>query len=293
MKLVCAFFVIYLLHTVSGKGLVKGLTMITRGCIVDYLKRNQLLNVSYTGPIPRTAMCTLVIENVKKNIIDNEINVYTEDDDDEMSDVVSFKACMKEFIKRQNVSDFFLKNYMYQAEEVYDRESLDKIVKEILSNFFYLCSPTKLQNDFIEKFPTGTIVAGYEKEISRFCLFNLLREKEVIERDFNVNFEIDEEDATHVKCPSNINEDILTVKSEAMFLLRPSDFYENEDIWECAAEERNKIGFVRAYFRFIAYSMSNESEEIKVQERKKFEEILRLANESATSCFEKSFSDEI
>lgn len=282
MKLICALVFLYqLLHAVNGKGL----TMITRGCIVDYLKRNQLLNVSYTGPIPSSTMCTLVIENVKKNIIDSEINSH--DDVDE-----NFKDCAKSVIERQNVSDFLLKNYMYQMEEVVDRESLQKIVDEIFKNSYYLCSPAKLQSDFMEKFPLDTVVIGYENEINRFCLFNLLREKEVIESDFNANFEIDEDDVGHVQCPSNINEEILNEKSEALYLLRPSDFYKNENVWRCAAEERMKIGYVRAYYRFIAYFMSNESEELKVNERKKFEEVLKLANESATNCFKLIFSDE-
>lgn len=288
MKLICALAVLYLLHAASGKGL----TMITRGCIVDYLRRNQLLNVSYIGPIPRKVMCNIVIENVKKNIIDSEISVQA-GSDDEISDVDSFKMCTKKLIARQNVSDILLKNYMYQSEEMPDRESLNEIVKEILSNFFYLCSPTKVQNDFIEKFPSGTVVAGYEKELSRFCLLTLLRDLEVIERDFNVNFEIDEDDANNVKCPSNINEAILDEKSEAMYLLRPSVFYDNEEFWKCAVEERTKIGYVRAYYRLIAYSMSNESEEMKSEERKKFEEILRSANENVSNCFILSFSDEV
>lgn len=288
MRLICALAVLYLLQAASGKGL----TMITRGCIVDYLRRNQLLNVSYTGPIPRISMCSIVIENVKKNLIDSEISSYAKTDD-EISDGDSFKACTKELIARQNVSDILLKNHMYQSEEMPDRESLNDVVKEILSNFFYLCSPTKVQNDFIEKFPSGTVVAGYEKELSRFCLFTLLRDLEVIERDFNVNFEIDEDDANNVKCPANINEAILNEKSEAMYLLRPSVFYDNEEVWKCAVEERIKIEYVRAYYRFIAYSMSNESEEMKVEERKKFEKIIRLANENASNCFMLSFSDEV
>lgn len=287
MRLICAVTLLYLLHAASGKGL----TMITRGCIVDYLRRNQLLNVSYAGPIPRSAMCSIVIESEKKSLIENKINAYVESDDD-ISDVEAFRECTKRLIARQNVSDILLKNHMYQVEEVSDRESLNKVVKEIFNNFFYLCSPTKMQNDFAERLPSGSIVAGYEKEISRFCLFNLLREKEVIERDFNVNFEIDEDDAKNVKCPAFVNEKILEEKSEAMFLLRPTDFYANELIWECAAEERMKIEYVRAYYRLIAYLMSNESEERKTKERTKFMEILSLANENASNCFKLSFSDE-
>lgn len=286
MKLTIALIFFYhLLHAASGKGL----TMITRGCIVDYLKRNQLLNVSYAGPVPRTQMCRIVIDSVKKSIIDIGINEFIESNN-EVSDSDSFLECTKSLIERHNVSDLMLKNHMYQVEEIRDRETLSEVVNEVLSNFYYLCAPNQLQNDLDEKFP-NTFFTGYEKASSRMCLFNLLREKEVIDRDFELNFEVS--NASDAKCPSYINEGILEEKSEAMFLLRPSTFYENEATWECAAQERMKIGYVRGYYRLLAHVMMGKSDESKKEEREKFLEVLKLANENLTKCLKIHFNDEI
>lgn len=274
-----------MLQAVSGKGL----TMITRGCIVDYLKRNQLLNVSYAGPIPRTQMCTIVIESVKKNILDIEIKKFVESSN-HVNDSEKFQECTMSLVSRHNVSDLMLKNHIYQVEEIPDRESINEVVHEILNNFYYLCVPNKLQKDFDEKF-TSNFFTGYEKEANRMCLFNLLREKEVIDRDFEVNFEII--NANDVKCPAYINGAILDEKSEAMYLLRPTKFYNNQSTWECAAVERARIGYVRGYYRLLAYMMMSKSDEKKEEERKKFMELLKMANENVTKCFKNIFSDEI
>ncbi len=286
MKPIVALILFHLLHTSSGKGL----TMITRGCIVDYLKRYQLLNVSYTGPVPRSAMCSKVIESVKKNIIDIEISNFI-DNNDEVTDKDSFQECTMSLIDRHNVSDLMLKNYMYEEEEIPDREALSDVVKEILSNFYYLCVPGKVEKDFDEKFPKSFFTGGYEKISSRICLLNLLKEEELVDEDFEANFEISL--SNDVKCPSTITEEILDEKSEAMFLLRPSRFYENSVTWECAAEERLKIGFVRGYYRIFAYNLMNDNEEKKKEEQKKFMEKLSLANEVMTKCIQINFSDEI
>lgn len=284
MKLTLILF--FLLYAANSKG---RLTMITRGCIVDYLKRNQLLNVSYAGPVPRTQMCNIVIESVKKSIIDIGINEFIESTT-EVTDSQSFQDCIKTQIAHHNVSDLMLKNHMYQVEDIRDRESLNEVVNEILSNFYYLCVPDKVQQDFDEKFPKS-FLTGYEKITNRFCLLKILQEKEVIDRDFNANFDV--ADLDDVKCPSYINERILEEKGEAMFLLRPSRFYESEKTWECAAQGRMKIEYVRGYYRLLAYMMMSENEEMKTNEKEKFLSILRLANECITKCLKINFSDEI
>jgi hypothetical protein len=167
---------------------------------------------------------------------------------------------------------------------------LGEVVNEILNNFYYVCVPLKIQKDFDEKFPK-TFPIGYEKVLSRICLFNLLRQQEVIDHEFVANFETTA--ASDVKCPSYINEGILSEKSEAMFLLRPSTFYENEATWECAAQERMKIGYVRGYYRLLAFKMMSENVEKSIEEKEKFIEILKLANENLTKCLKVNFSDEI
>jgi hypothetical protein len=111
----------------------------------------------------------------------------------------------------------------------------------------------------------------------------MLREKNIIESDFDINFEV--EDGTNVKCPEYINETILNVKSEAIDFIYPSILFQNETTWECAANERLSIGYVNNFFRLMAYSMSNQDEERKVEEREKFMSILKRANEISVNCF--------
>lgn len=283
MNLISAFIILYLTsNNVNGKGL----TMITRGCIANYLKRNQLLNVSLKiGPTPSPSYCNNLVTKVKKNVIESAIKSHLKLPEESVDDITSYKECFRQLITRNNVTDVLLKNFMYSEEEIGNHNEMRSITNEILKLFDYLCYPRWLQDDFNRKFTTS--FAGYEKETNRFCLVNLLREKEVIDRDFNVNFEL--ADTSSLKCPEYINEDILNLKTEAFDLIYQNELYRNEDIWECAAEERLKIGYVRAYYRLMAYTFSNENDSRKLEERLKFLDVLHSANEVASKCFKIGF----
>lgn len=280
MRLMIAFLIIYLtIHNVDPKGL----TMITRGCISKYLKQNQLLSVSLKiGPVPNSAVCNDIVKNVKQAVIDSAVNSQMKfSEESDTDDVTAYKMCFRKLVDKNIVSDVLLKNFMYHEEEVENHQQMEMIANAILNLFGYLCRPNELNDDLNQKFPNS--FAGYEKEVNRYCLVNLLREQEVVDQDFNVNFELS--DTSNVKCPAYINQDILNVKTEGFDLIHQNDLYRNEVIWECAAEERMKIGYTRAYYRLMAYTFSHENETRKSEERQKFLSVLHSANEIATKCF--------
>ncbi|CAH1717352.1 unnamed protein product [Chironomus riparius] len=283
MNLINAFIILYLTsYNVNGKGL----TMITRGCIANYLKQNQLLNVSLKiGPTPSPSYCNNLVTKVKKTIIESAIKSLLKLPEESVDDITTYKECFRQLINRNNVTDVLLKDFMYNQEEIGNHNEMRLITNEILKLFDYLCYPQWLQDDFNRKFTTS--FAGYEKETNRFCLVNLLREKEVIDRDFNVNFKVN--DTSSLKCPEYINEDILSLKTEAFDLVYQNELYRNEEIWECAAEERLKIGYVRSYYRLMAYTFFHENDTRKSEERQKFLNVLQSANEVASKCFKIGF----
>jgi hypothetical protein len=246
--------------------------MITRGCIGNYLKLHHLINESIPiGPVPRQMLCDSVVKKVKNN------NLF---------DSYENKECISEIVEKNNCTDLLLKNYFYQEDKVGEFTSFEKLTSELLKHFEYLCSSSaELEEIFTQKFPSS--FPGYEKETNRYCLFKLLSNNSIIESDFDVNFEGNE--STPVRCPEYIHEGILAVKSEGFDLLRESPFYVDEEIWECAASERMNIGYVKAYYRLMAYTMLRESEEKYEREKKRFIQVLHNADEKAIECFKKAF----
>lgn len=275
MKLLIAFFVVYL---TTHDGDAKGLTMITRGCLANYLRQNQLLSVSFKiGPVPKPSLCESVIKNTLKSVIDAAVKAKTKSE----AEVADYKECFGNLIEKNNMTDLLLKKFMYEEESLENSSQLGLVANQIFELFDYLCHKSKLQDDFNKTFTSS--FPGYEKETNRYCLVNLLQQQQVIDQDFNVYFEIP--NTASPKCPEYINEGILDVKTEAFDFIHQTDFYRNETIWECAADERLRIGYVRAYYRLMAYTFSNESDERKSDERQRFLNVLYAANEAASKCF--------
>lgn len=279
MKLSIFFLLVYYLSSDASARL----TMITRGCIGSYLKRNQLMNASFSGPVPRDAVCNNVLAAVKKNLIDDVIDTQiNEQYADENENVTAYRECMNASLARnQNMAHLLMKNFVYREEQMQNRTEMSSIVSEVVKTFDYLCWSNKFRDDFDKKFLT--FFDGYEKETNRICLVNLLRDQQVIDSDFLIEF--DSNDTATIKCPAYINEKMLSSKTEATHLIHESSFYERNDIWKCASDERMRLGYVTAYYRFVAYTMSHESVTKKASEREKFLTILKYANENSSDCF--------
>ncbi|KAG5682573.1 hypothetical protein PVAND_011918 [Polypedilum vanderplanki] len=280
MKLPAFLYILfshYHIYYVSGKGL----TMIKRGCIANDLQHNQLLNSSFSiGPVAREVVCNNILKSIRQNVIDDAVTAqvknyeYLNNDDD----IKIYKECLQELIERNNLTNFLIKSFMYREEEIENHIRFKNIEIEIMKTFDYLCFKNKFDDDFNQKFPN--LFTRFENETNQICLINLLRQKEIIEEDFEIEFDMS--DVANIECPE-INEEILKDETDANKLIYQKEIVNDEEIRNCAINERTKIGYITSYYRFLAYSMSHDDR--KNEERKKFLIILRQANENAIKCF--------
>jgi hypothetical protein len=257
----------------------------TLNCAENYLEIFNDLDASYilqfnSFPAVAEAECQSILKNLTEDFIKSVI--------EKQDNAGLTRECFVNELKKEKIENFVMKKILYEyAKNLNLTAENEKEVSIIINVSRFICDENRYENDFDEVFQVHgeNHVWSHSELMEKYCVRKRIVDKKFIDTNlYKVNFNPGNIEIDNIDCDKIIETILRMVESTIVESTIARFRVPSENADECAKSIFRKFEFFDWINRVNILGELKVSNEVKVEERKKFVEQAKKFHSDIMKC---------